>query len=51
MQVWHAILMIGVRPLLDGKLGREAAHEHNRRAVLEQISRKLSEKQGTSADT
>jgi len=50
MQVWRAILMIRVKALLVGKLGREAARERNRRAVLEKITRKLREKEGTAAD-
>ena len=50
MQVWRAVLMIRVKALLVGKLGREAARERNRRAVLEKIARKLREKEGTAAD-
>jgi hypothetical protein len=33
----------------DGGLGREAARERNRAAVLEEIARKLREKEGTAA--
>ena len=50
MQVWRGILMIGVKVLLLGKLGREVVRERNRRAVLEKITRKLREKEGTAAD-
>jgi hypothetical protein len=42
--------MIGVKALLVGKLGREAARERNRAAVLQKISRKLREKEGTATD-
>ena len=50
MQVWRAILMLGVKALLVGKLGREAARERNRRAGLEKIARGTARKEGTAAD-
>ncbi len=40
-QVWRVVFMIGIKSLLDGKLGREAARERNRSAVLEELGRKL----------
>ena len=40
-QVSRVIFMIGIKALLDGKLGREAARERNRAAVLEELDRKL----------
>jgi hypothetical protein len=40
-QVSRVIFMIGIKALLDGKLGREAARERNRAAVLEDLDRKL----------
>ena len=51
VEVWRVVLMIGVKALRDGKLGREAASERKRRAVLEKIPRKLREKERTAADT
>jgi hypothetical protein len=41
-QVSRVIFMIGIKALLDGKLGREAAREHNRAAVLKELGRKLA---------
>jgi hypothetical protein len=41
MQVIRVTLPIGIKALLDGKLGREAAREHNRAAVLEDLEREL----------
>jgi hypothetical protein len=42
----RVIFMIGIKALLDGKLGREAARERNRAAVLKELGRKLA----TAAD-
>jgi hypothetical protein len=41
MQVIRILWRIGIKALLDGKLGREAARERNRAAVLEELGRKL----------
>jgi hypothetical protein len=41
MQVLRVILRIGIKALLDGKLGLEAARERNRDAVLEELARRL----------
>jgi hypothetical protein len=38
MQVWHVVFMIGVKAYLDGKLGREAARERDRKRALERLS-------------
>lgn len=40
-QVIRVILTIGTKALLDGRLGREAAHDRNRAAVLDEIDREL----------
>jgi hypothetical protein len=40
-QVLRIILMIGVRALLDGRLGREAARERDRERVLAEMARDL----------
>jgi hypothetical protein len=41
MPVWRVVFMIGVKPHLDGKLGREAALEHDRQRVLAEMARTL----------
>jgi hypothetical protein len=41
VQVIRVILMIGTKALLDGKLGREAARERNRAAILDEIDHQL----------
>ena len=41
LQVIRIVFAIGAKALLDGKLGREAARERNRAAVLEELDRKL----------
>jgi hypothetical protein len=41
MQVLRVILPIGIKALVDGKLGRDAARERNRDAVLEELARRL----------
>ncbi len=43
MQVLRVILPIGIKALVDGKLGRDAARERNRAAVLDDLARRLSE--------
>ena len=42
MQVMRVLLPIGIKALLDGSLGRDAAYENNRVAVLEELARDLS---------
>jgi hypothetical protein len=37
-QVLRVILMIGVRALLDGTLGREAARDRDRQRALEELT-------------
>jgi hypothetical protein len=41
MQVTRVVFAIGLKPLLDGSLGREAPRERNRAAVLEELARQL----------
>jgi hypothetical protein len=41
MQVMRIVLAIGAKPLLDGKLGREAARERDRERVLAEMARDL----------
>src|SRR5438132_225537 len=41
-QVLRVILMIGVRALLDSKLGREAARERDRQRILAKLARSVS---------
>jgi hypothetical protein len=50
MQVIRILLPIGIKALLDGKLGRGAARERNRAAVLEDLARQFGEKEGTAPD-
>jgi hypothetical protein len=50
MQVMRIIFAIGAKALLDGKLGRDAAPERNRAAVLEEPARRLGEKEGAVPD-
>ena len=45
MQVMRVLLAIGVKALLDGKLGREAARERERQRVLEELARGFTEKE------
>jgi len=45
MQVMRVLLAIGVKALLDGKLGREAARERERQRVLEELARLFTEKE------
>jgi hypothetical protein len=49
MQVIRVLLPIGIKALLDGSLGREAARERNRAAVLEEIARKLDARKANGA--
>ena len=41
MQVMRIVLAIGAKPLLDGKLGREAARERDHERVLAEMARNL----------
>jgi hypothetical protein len=41
MQVMRIVLAIGAKPLLDGKLGREAARDRDRERVLAEMARNL----------
>jgi hypothetical protein len=41
LQVMRIIFMIGVKALLDGKLGREAARERDRQRILAEMARDL----------
>jgi hypothetical protein len=41
MQVLRVIMPIGIKALLDGKLGREAARERNRQRILAEFARDL----------
>ena len=41
MQVWRVVFMIGVKALLDGKLGRDAALERDRESILDELLRDL----------
>jgi hypothetical protein len=41
MQVLRVILPIGIKALLEGKLNREAARDHDRQRVLAQLARDL----------
>jgi hypothetical protein len=41
MQVWRVVFTIGVKPLLDGRLGREAARERNRAEARIQLAHRL----------
>jgi hypothetical protein len=43
MQVTRVVFAIGVKALLDDKLGREAARERDRRPLLDDLARKLRE--------
>jgi hypothetical protein len=40
MQVIRVLLPIGIKAVLNGSLGREAARERNRDAVLEKLARR-----------
>jgi hypothetical protein len=51
MQVLRVILPIGIKALADGKLGRDAARERNRAAVLADLERRLGEKEGAAPET
>ena len=45
MQVMRVLLPIGIKALLDGSLAREVDRERNRAAVLEELDRKLRERE------
>jgi hypothetical protein len=49
MQVIRVLLRIGIKALLDGTLGREAARQRNCDAVLEEIARKLDARKANGA--
>jgi hypothetical protein len=51
MQVLRVILPICIKALVDGKLGRDAARERNRDAVLADLERRLGEKEGAAPET
>jgi hypothetical protein len=38
MQVWRIVFMIGMKAMLEGKLGREAARERQHNEVLDRLS-------------
>jgi hypothetical protein len=37
LQVWRVVFMVGVKAMLDGKLGREARRERDRERVLGEL--------------
>ena len=39
VQVWRVVFMIGVKAMLDGTLGREAARERDRERVIANLAR------------
>jgi len=43
MQVWRVAFMIGVKALLDGSLGREAARDRDRERLIEELARRAGE--------
>jgi hypothetical protein len=47
--VWRNVFMIGVKTLLDSKLGREAPRARNSDAVLEELTRQLGEKEAAAS--
>jgi hypothetical protein len=49
MQVIRLLLPIGIKALLDGQLGRDAARERNRPAVLEELARRFRDKPNSAA--
>jgi hypothetical protein len=50
MQVSRVILRIGIKALLDGTLGREAARERDRERVLGELLRGFQEREGAARD-
>ena len=50
MQATRVVFMGGAKALFDGKLGREAARERNRTAVLDDLARQFGEKEGAAAN-
>jgi hypothetical protein len=49
VQVWRVVFVIGIKALLDGKLGREAARERKRAAVLDELARRFRDKPNSAA--
>jgi hypothetical protein len=49
LQVWCVVFMIGVRALLNGKLGREAALERDRERLLEEMGRAFDASEAATA--
>ena len=45
MQVLRVIMPIGIKALLDGRLGRDAARERDRQRVLDELARCLGKKE------
>jgi hypothetical protein len=45
MQVLRVFLSIGLKAMLNGTLDREAARERNRQRVLDELDRKLRERE------
>jgi hypothetical protein len=50
MQVTRVVFAIGVKALLDGRLGREAARERDRHRILDEVERRLRERAGVTAE-
>jgi len=44
MQVMRIVFMVGTKALLDGKLERDAAREHDRQRVLAEMARDLRDR-------
>ena len=49
-QVWRVVFMIGLKPMLEGTLGRAAARERNRDAELAQLSEAIDTRLRTGPD-
>jgi hypothetical protein len=50
MQVTRVVFAIGLKPLLDGTLGREAGRERNRDAELARLSETINTRLRTGSD-
>jgi hypothetical protein len=50
MQVWRIVFMIGVKALLNGKLGREFARERDRQRLLGELERAADARQAARAN-
>ena len=48
MQVLRVFLSIGLKAMLNGTLDREAARERNRQSILEELHRKLREREAAA---